>query len=153
MTQEIPSAVLYCCDHNSIRSPMAEALMKKLVGTQIFVQSAGVKSDNDVDGYAVAVCKELDVELSTHKVRSFEDLEDWGDDLESFDLVVALSPASYARIKELTANYAVDVEHWETADPTGTGDNRDVKLAAYRAVRDDIIANIKQRFLVMCQQS
>lgn len=121
--------------------------MKKLVGTQIFVQSAGVKSDHDIDGFAVAVCQELDIELSKHKVRSFEDLEDWGERLDSFDLVVALSPTSHRRITELTKDHAVDVEYWETADPTGTGDNRQDKLAAYRAVRDDIIANIKQRFL------
>lgn len=126
---------------------MAEALMKKLVGTQIFVQSAGVKSDHDIDGFAVAVCKELDVELSKHKARSFEELEDWGDQLDSFDLVVALSPTSHKRITELTKDHAVDVEYWETADPTGAGDSRDVKLASYRAVRDDIIANIKRRFM------
>ncbi|MBE9476558.1 MAG: low molecular weight phosphatase family protein [Proteobacteria bacterium] len=144
---DTPTAVLFCCDHNSIRSPMAEALMKKLVGTQIFVQSAGVKSDHDIDGFAVAVCKELDVELSKHKARSFEELEDWGDQLDSFDLVVALSPTSHKRITELTKDHAVDVEYWETADPTGAGDSRDVKLASYRAVRDDIIANIKRRFM------
>lgn len=147
MTNDTPSAVLFCCDHNSIRSPMAEALMKKLVGTQIFVQSAGVKSDHDIDGFAVAVCQELDVELSKHKVRSFEELEDWGERLDSFDLVVALSPASYRRITELTKDHAVDVEYWETADPTGKGENREDKLASYRAVRDDIIANIKRRFM------
>lgn len=147
MTSITPSAVLFCCDHNSIRSPMAEALMKKLVGTQIFVQSAGVKSDHDIDGFAVAVCQELDVELSKHKVRSFEDLEDWGERLDSFDLVVALSPTSHRRITELTKDHAVDVEYWETADPTGKGENRKDKLASYRAVRDDIIANIKQRFV------
>ena len=80
--------------------------MKNLVGTQIFVQSAGVKSEYDIDGFAVTVCKELDVELSKHKVRSFEDLEDWGDRLDSFDLVVALSPTSHNRIMELTKGHA-----------------------------------------------
>lgn len=147
MTTDTPSAVLFCCDHNSIRSPMAEALMKRLVGTQIFVQSAGVKSDHDIDGFAVAVCQELEIELSKHKVRSFEDLEDWGERLDSFDLVVALSPTSHRRITELTKGHAVDVEYWKTADPTGTGDSRTDKLAAYRAVRNDIIANIKRRFV------
>ena len=144
---DIPSAVLFCCDHNSIRSPMAEALMKQLVGTKIFVQSAGVKSDSDIDGFAVAVCKELEVELSKHKVRSFEELEDWGEQLDSFDLVIALSPTSHQRITQLTQSHAVDVEYWETADPTKVGESRDEKLAEYRAVRDDIIANIKRRFM------
>jgi arsenate reductase len=141
------TAVLFCCDHNSIRSPMAEALMKSIIGTRIFVQSAGVKGDNDVDGFAVAVCQELDVELAKHQSRSFEELEDWGDQLDSFDLVVSLSPTSYSRIKELTEDHAVEVEYWETADPTGRTENREEKLAAYRAVRDDIITNIKRRFV------
>jgi arsenate reductase len=144
---DTPTAVLFCCDHNSIRSPMAEALMKQLVGTKIFVQSAGVKSDSDIDGFAVAVCKELDAELSKHKVRSFEELEDWGEQLDSFDLVISLSPTSHRHITELTKGHAVDVEYWETADPTKVGESRDEKLAEYRAVRDDIIGNIKQRFL------
>lgn len=144
---QTPSAVLFCCDHNSIRSPMAESLMKKLIGTKIFVQSAGVKSERDIDGFAVTVCQELGVELSRHKVRSFEELENWGDHLASFDLVIALSPVSYKTIKELTRDYALDVEYWETADPTGTGETRDQKLAAYRTVRDDIVANIRRRFL------
>jgi len=126
---------------------MAEALMKQLVGTKIFVQSAGVKSDSDIDGFAVAVCKELDAELSKHKVRSFEELEDWGEQLDSFDLVIALSPTSHQRITELTKGHAVDVEYWKTADPTKVGESRDEKLAEYRAVRDDIIGNIKRRFL------
>ncbi len=147
MIDNAPSAVLFCCDHNSIRSPMAEALMKQIVGTKIFVQSAGVKSDSDIDGFAVAVCKELDVELSKHKVRSFEDLEDWGERLDSFDLVIALSPTSHKRITELTKGHAVDVEYWETADPTKKGESREDKLGEYRAVRDDIIANIKRRFM------
>ena len=148
MTDTNITAVLFCCDHNAIRSPMAEGLMKKLVGTNIFVQSAGIKGDNDVDGFAVAVCNELGVELSKHTSRSFEELEDWGNDLDSFDLVVALSVASFTRIKELTAGHAVDVEHWETGGPTSIGENREDKLAAYRDVRDNIISNIKTRFLV-----
>jgi arsenate reductase len=141
------TAVLFCCDHNSIRSPMAEALMKSIIGTRICVQSAGVKGDIDVDGFAVAVCQELDVELAKHQSRSFEELEDWGDQLDSFDLVVSLSPTSDSRIKELTEDHSVEVEYWETADPTGRTENREEKLAAYRAVRDDIITNIKRRFV------
>ena len=99
---DLPSSVLFCCDHNSIRSPMAESLMKKHVGTKIFVQSAGVRNNTDIDGYAISVCLELDVELDKHKVRSFADLENWGDDLESYDLIIALSPHSASVVRELT---------------------------------------------------
>ena len=73
---------------------MAEGIMKKFYGTGTYVQSAGVKSDLEIDGFAIAVCQEIDVELSRHRSRSFDEMEQWGDDLSSFDLVVALSPAS-----------------------------------------------------------
>ena len=45
-----PQSVLFACDHNSIRSPMAEGLLKQHIGTSIFVQSAGVKGDMEIDG-------------------------------------------------------------------------------------------------------
>ena len=139
------SSVLFCCDHNSIRSPMAEGLMKKHVGTSIFVQSAGVGNDKDIDGFAVAVCEEVDVELTKHKVRSFEDLENWGDDLESYDLIIALSPLSERVVKEHLTHAATEVEIWDIADPTGA-ENREASLEKYRAVRDDISAKIAERF-------
>lgn len=147
MSSENPTAVLFCCDHNSIRSPMGEGIMKQHVGTSIFVQSAGVKNDVDIDGFAIAVCAEIDVELTKHKVRSFEDLANWGDDLDAYDLIIALSPASAAVAREHTENSATEVEFWDIADPTGPAESREVKLAAYRAVRDDIAQRIKTRFL------
>ena len=51
MVQELPQSVLFCCDHNAVRSPMAEGIMKKFYGTDTYVQSAGVKSDLEIDGF------------------------------------------------------------------------------------------------------
>ena len=59
---ELPNSVLFCCDHNAIRSPMAEGMMKKYYGQDAYVQSAGVFNDMEIDGFSVAVCAELDVE-------------------------------------------------------------------------------------------
>ena len=146
MTARTPKSVLFCCDHNSIRSPMAEGILKKHVGTAIFVQSAGVKNDKDIDGYAITVCKEIGVELSKHKVRSFEDLEMWGEALDSYDLIVALSPAAQRRALDLTRNYLLDIEYWPTLDPVGIGETREDSLTHYRQTRDQIIANIERRF-------
>lgn len=146
MSDPLPKSVLFCCDHNSIRSPMAEGILKQQVGTSIFVQSAGVKNDKDIDGFAIAVCKEIGIELSKHKVRSFEDLEMWGEALDSYDLIVALSPAAQRLALDLTENYALTVEYWPTLDPVGIGETREDKLEAYRQVRDQIIANINRRF-------
>ena len=143
---ERPQSVLFCCDHNAVRSPMAEGLMKKLYGTDTYVQSAGVKGDMEVDGFTVAVCEEVGVELSRHRVRSFDQMEDWGDDMGGFDLIVALSPASQRRALELTRCYALEVEYWPILDPTGLGEAREDKLRSYREARDQIRARMVARF-------
>lgn len=136
--QALPQSVLFCCDHNSVRSPMAEGIMKQLYGTECYIQSVGVKNDLEIDGFSIAVCAELGVELSRHRSRSFDEMEDWGDDLSSFDLVLALSPASQRRALDLTRFYHLEVEYWPILDPTGLGDNREARLALYRQARDQI---------------
>ncbi len=146
MPSHLPSSVLFCCDHNAVRSPMAEGLMKKLYGQDVYVQSAGVRNDLDIDGFAISVCKELGVELSRHRARSFDEMQAWGDDLSGFDLVVALSPASQRRALELTRVFHLEVEYWQVLDPTGLGSRREDRLSAYRQTRDQILQRMLQRF-------
>ena len=141
-----PQSVLFCCDHNAVRSPMAEALMKKLYGMDIYVQSAGVMNDLEIDGFAIAVCAEIDVELERHRSRSFEEMQEWGDDLSGFDLIIALSPASQRMALDLTRLYHLEVEYWPIMDPTGLGNNRDQKLESYRQSRDQIRDKLLERF-------
>ncbi|SLN35332.1 arsenate-mycothiol transferase ArsC [Roseisalinus antarcticus] len=144
--KELPGSVLFCCDHNAVRSPMAEGIMKQLYGTKSYIQSVGVKNDLEVDGFAVAVCLEIGVELERHRSRSFDEMEQWGDDLSSFDLVLALSPASQRRALDLTRFYHLDVEYWPILDPTGLGEGRDDRLASYRQTRDQIRERLIDRF-------
>jgi protein-tyrosine-phosphatase len=116
--------------------------MKQFYGTDTYVQSVGVKNDLEIDGFSIAVCQELNVELSRHRSRSFDEMEEWGEDLSSFDLVVALSPASQRRALELTRFYHIEVEYWPILDPTGLGDSREAKLVSYRQARDQIIERL-----------
>lgn len=120
--------------------------MKKLYGTDCYIQSVGVKNDMEIDGFAITVCAEIGVELSRHRSRSFDEMEDWGDDLSSFDLVLALSPASQRRALDLTRFYHLDVEYWPILDPTGLGDSREAKLDSYRQARDQIIKRLTDRW-------
>jgi len=143
---QIPHSVLFCCDHNAIRSPIAEGMMKHFYGRAAYVQSAGVKNDMEVDGFAIAVCKELGIEISQHRSRSFAEMKEWGDDLGSFDLVVALSPASQRQALELTRVSHLEVEYWPIMDPTGLAESRDAKLAIYRQIRDQIRHRMIDRF-------
>jgi arsenate reductase len=141
-----PTSVLFACDHNAVRSPMAEGIMKKYYGTRIFVQSVGVKHDLEVDGFSVAVAAEIDVDLDKHRVRSFDEMEEWGDDIDGYDLVIALSPASQRRALEYTRVHALEVEYWPIFDPTGLGESREDKLRVYRQMRDQVSQRIINRF-------
>lgn len=146
MGEGFPSSILFCCDHNAVRSPIAEGLMKKMYGQRAYVQSAGVYNDLEIDGFAVAVSNELGVELSRHRSRSFDEMIEWGDDLSGFDLIVALSPASQRAALELTRYAHIDVEYWPIMDPTGLGESRETKLQAYRQTRDQIVKRMQERF-------
>ena len=120
--------------------------MKKYYGQAAYVQSAGVMNDLEIDGFAIAVCQEIDVELARHRTRSFEEMQEWGDDLSGFDLVVALSPASQRRALDLTRIFHLDVEYWPILDPTGLGESRESKLESYRQARDQIKDRMLKRF-------
>ncbi len=120
--------------------------MKKFYGKRVYVQSAGVGNDQEIDGFAIAVCKEIGVDLHRHRARSFDEMQDWGDDLSGFDLVVALSPASQRRALDLTRLFHLDVEYWPILDPAGLGEDRETKLKAYRQTRDQIVDRLIERF-------
>ena len=120
--------------------------MKKFYGAGTYVQSAGVRNDREIDGFSIAVCQEVGVELSRHRTRSFDEMREWGDDLSSFDLIVALSPASQRRALDLTRIFHLDVDYWPIMDPTGLGESREDKLTHYRQTRDQIIKHLKDRW-------
>lgn len=143
---EIPQSVLFCCDHNAVRSPMAEGMMKQFYGQDCYVQSAGVYNDLEIDGFSIAVCAEIGVKLDRHRSRSFDEMQEWGDDLSGFDLVVALSPASQRKALELTRFFHLEVEYWPILDPTGLGESRQDKLNRYREARDQIRDRMHKRF-------
>ena len=146
MISKLPQSILFCCDHNAVRSPMAEGLMKKFYGSKTYVQSAGVLADKDIDGFSIAVCAELDIELARHKSRSFDEMQKLGDELSSFDLIVALSPASQSEAAKITRFYALQVDYWPIIDPTGIGEGREENLVSYRKARDQIIEGLITKF-------
>ena len=120
--------------------------MKQMYGQRAYVQSAGVRNDMEIDGFSIAVCRELGIELARHRSRSFDEMQEWGDDLSQFDLIVALSPASQRMALELTRFHHLEVIYWPILDPTGLGDGRDAKLSAYRQARDQIRERMLARF-------
>jgi protein-tyrosine-phosphatase len=150
----LPGAVLFACNLNRVRSPMAEALMKRLVGDRIYVDSCGLRGPTaddddrrdedvlaDVDPFVEAVLAEVGCELTTHRPKTFADLED-----SSFDLVISLTPEAQQGAVELARGRAADLEYWPTLDPTLVDGSREARLAAYREVRDALAQRIAERF-------
>ena len=149
MTKKLsPSSVLFCCDNNSIRSPIAEGLMKKQFGTAIYAQSVGIESELEIDGFAIAVCKEINVELGRHQVRSFDDMEKLGEHMISFDLIIALSKASYNKVSQIVSGESIRVIYWPITDPVFSSERREEKLNVYRLIRDQLQSLIVDAFIV-----
>lgn len=137
---ELPSAILFCCTWNAVRSPMAEAIMKHLHGRRVFVDSVGVRK-GELDPFAVAVMDEIGIDISKHRPKSFDELED-----ESFDVAISLSPEAQHKAVELTRTSACEVEFWPSMDPTAIEGSRDIRMQAYRDLRDSIMRRILERF-------
>jgi len=138
-----PQAVLFACGLNSVRSPMAAALLRQALGTSLYVGSAGVRK-GELDPFAAAVMDEVGIDIKAHRPMTFEELED----LEglNFDLIVTLSPEAHHKALELTRTIAADVEYWPTPDATATEGTRTQKLEAYRQVRELLEDRIRKRF-------
>jgi len=136
----LPGSVLFACNHNAIRSPMAAALLRHLQGRRIFVDSVGVRT-LPIDPFTVAAMEEFGISLRDHVAKSFEDLEDM-----SFDLVISLTPEAQHRAVEMTRSMACDVEFWPSLDPTVIEGSRAEVVGAYRSLRDSLWRRVQERF-------
>jgi len=134
----VPSAVLFACTFNAVRSPMALAIFRHLFGSRVYAESVGVEA-GDVDMFVPAVLEERGISsLQDHHPKTFDDLHD-----SSFEVIVALSKPAYDRAIEETRTLDCDVIYWPIEDPTGVDGNREVRLDAYRNVRDALEDHIR----------
>ena len=136
----LPSSLLFACSENSVRSPMAEALAKRLYGQAVYVESVGVRA-RDVDGFVISALDELGIEVHRHHAQTFDDV-----DPASFELIVTLSPEAHHRALEFTRGTAAEVEYWPLPDPSAVEGTRETQLDAYRQARDLIMTRLKARF-------
>ncbi len=135
-----PSAVLFICTQNAIRSPMAAALMHNLLGHKIYVASAGIRAGN-ADPFVGQIMEEVGLDLKRHKPHSLNDLAD-----STFDLAITLSPEADEHAREMAKTLAIDIEHWPIPDPSLEQGSREHILEAYRDVRKMLEQLISKRF-------
>lgn len=119
---------------------MAASLMRFIHGRRVFVDSVGLRI-LPVDPFAVSVLDEIGIDISGHQPKTFDDLED-----DFFDLVVSLSPEAQHRAVEMTRTSSCEIEFWPTMDPSAVTGNRDMRIEAYKSLRDQLLDRIGRRF-------
>lgn len=140
--RDLPGSVVFACNRNIVRSPIAEALLRHLLGHRVHVDSVGVRLSHDAaDPFAVAVMAELGLDIAGHQPKTFEELDDL-----AIDLIFTFTPQAHHRALELTRTIACEVEYWPMPDVSLTEGHREARLAAYRQLRDDIYARLLARF-------
>ena len=133
--------VLFACNMNAVRSPMAAGLVNHYFGDHITAFSAGVRQAEEINSFSIACMEELGIDITEHRPRTFADLGE-----VKLDLVVSLTPQAQHQAVELTHINPVEFEYWPTFDPTLATGNREQRMATFREVRDSLLTRIKARF-------
>jgi arsenate reductase (thioredoxin) len=133
---EIKKKVLFVCTGNSVRSQMAEGLLKALGSGQWDVQSAGI-IQSYVHPLAILVMKEISIDISKQTSKSLDQFLN-----EKFTYIITLCdhaaqfcPAFGGRGKRL---------HWPFEDPAGATGTTEERLAVFRRIRDEIKKKIEE---------
>jgi len=128
--------VLFLCTKNSVRSQMAEGLMKSLGSVQWIVQSGGT-SPTFVHPLAARVMGEIGIDISQQTSKSLNQFLN-----EEFDYIITLCdeaalscPAFPGQGKRL---------HWSVEDPAAASDTTEEKLLVFRRIREEIKKRIEE---------
>lgn len=130
--------VLFVCGHNSARSQMAEAYLKKM-GAGFIVESAGIEAGT-LNPIAVEVMKEEGIDISGNKTKSVFDFYKQG---KIYNYVITVCDAKTAQrcpIFPGTLKYL----NWSFDDPATFQGTHEEKLEKTRIVRDEIKEKIKE---------
>jgi len=129
-------AVLFLCVANSARSQLAEGLARRLAPPRTLVYSAG-SVPGTINPLAVRVLAEVGVDASAQHSKGLDAIP-----LGEIDLVVTLCA------EEVCPLFPRPVRklHWPLPDPAKATDSDDARLAAFRAVRDELAARLATLF-------
>jgi len=131
-------SVLFACNMNSVRSPMAAALLRLMAGDRMRVDSAGV-FEGGLDPFVEMVMDEIGVSMHDHEPKTLSDV-----DPAAFDAVIALTPEAAIEARRINKDLAI--EFWDIENPSDERGGREAILSAYRRVRDDLKGKLARRF-------
>jgi arsenate reductase (thioredoxin) len=130
--------ILFVCVHNSARSQIAEAFLKKYGKDRFEVESAGLEPGK-LNPIAVEVMKEADIDISRNKTKSVLDFYKQG---KQYDYVITVCDESQAMACPIFPGKGERL-HWNFLDPSGFHGMREEMLTETRKVRDEIEGKIK----------
>ena len=125
--------VLFICVHNSARSQMAEAFLKKYGGDRFDVESAGLKPGK-LNPVVIEVMKEVGIDISQNKTKSVFDFYKQGN---QYDYVITVCDETQAGMCPVFPN-TIETLHWSFPDPAAFSGTSQEKLEKTRGVRDQI---------------
>ncbi|MFB9374602.1 hypothetical protein ACFFUB_11600 [Algimonas porphyrae] len=120
--------VLFVCQLNMVRSPMAEGIAQK---QGFMAQSCGLEP-GDVDELMLAVMREVGIDMSAHQPKSLQDFAD-----QTFDRVVAFSHDTKDAAEAVLGPDA-PVELWTVPNPSSASYDVRAIMDNYRAIRSVI---------------
>ena len=138
----IKKKVLFVCVHNSARSQMAEAFLKKYGADRFEVESAGLEPGR-LNPVVVEVMKEIGIDISNNKTKSVLDFYKQG---KQYDYVITVCDESQSGACPVFPGKGERI-HWGFDDPSGFAGNHEEKLEKTRKVRDMIENKIKEIFV------
>jgi len=128
--------VLFLCSHNAARSQMAEGLLRHLAGDRFEAHSAGT-TPTRIHPLAVAAMKEIGIDIGGQRSKSVDEFVGG-----PFDYVITLCDEAQEQCPIFPAG--VRILHWGLPDPSAALGDEAARLAAFRRVRDDLAARIRQ---------
>ena len=131
--------VLFVCVHNSARSQMAEAFLKKYGGDRFKVESAGLEPGT-LNFYSVEVMKEVSIDISNNKTKSVFDFYKQG---KLYNYVITVCDESQSEKCPIFPGVVKNI-HWSFPDPSSFTGSNEEKLVKTRIVRNEIEKKIKE---------
>jgi arsenate reductase len=128
--------VLILCTGNSARSQMAEGLLRHEAGDRFEVFSAGTKPSH-VRPEAIAVMKEIGIDISGHRSKSLDEFAQ-----DRFDYVLTVCDHAKESCPIFPGN-AITI-HRTFYDPAALDAGDAERLAAFRRVRDELRSYLRR---------
>ncbi|MCA1962214.1 MAG: arsenate reductase ArsC [Desulfomonile sp.] len=129
--------VLFLCTHNSARSQMAEAFVKKYAGDRIEAKSAGLEPGR-LNVFAKRVMEEAGCDMSGHYAKDVKEFLS----TEHFGYVITVCAQAEERCP-IFPGAAIRL-HWPLEDPAAFEGTEEARLAKFREIRDLIDARVKE---------